>query len=59
MAYIPNFKWTVADTDLILKLARDGKTAGQIAKEFSATPAEIRRICDDARQFVRSVMVVA
>lgn len=57
MAYVPNFKWTVADTDRIVKMARRGYTCGQIAKALNTTPVEIRRICEDAHQFVRHYLV--
>lgn len=49
-----NLKWTVADVDQIVRSAREGATAEQIASTFpNATAEEIERICADARQFVR------
>lgn len=57
MACVPNFRWTVADTDRIVRMARRGYTCGQIAKDLGTTAVEIRRICEEANQFVRHYLV--
>lgn len=50
-----NFKFTVADTDHMLKLARAAFSADEIAAKFpNTTAAEVIRICDEARQFIRT-----
>lgn len=53
-----NLKWTVADTDAIISMARSGFTAGDICQFFmgarlESEPGEIKRICDDAGVFIR------
>ncbi|TWG90349.1 hypothetical protein L598_000700001060 [Mesorhizobium sp. J18] len=53
-----NFKWTVANTDIIRSMAEDGCDAYAIALHFTrlgkpATTDEILRICDDMGVKVR------
>lgn len=52
-----NLKWTVADVDFVVGLARSGRTAIEIVdrlkvKGIVAAPGEIVRLCFEARQKV-------
>lgn len=51
-----NFKWSMADVDFVVGLARAGRTSGQIVerllgsradggRRIMATPEEVREIC--------------
>lgn len=59
MAYIPNFKWSVADVDRVAALARKHWTAENICMELrgtplESTPAEIVKLMDEAGVHVQS-----
>ena len=57
-----NFKWTIADTDKIIRWAKAGWDAVAIADAISidnkpmprTTPNEVMKICADAGQHVRN-----
>lgn len=59
-----NFKWTVAATDEILRMARGGASTRNIAEAMrrdfhvQASADEIKRICDDSGTFVRTLDAV-
>ena len=56
MACVPNFKWTMADTDRVVKMAKARWTAVEIcaafAERFHAVPEEIINICEERHVFV-------
>lgn len=58
MVYVPNFKWTMADTDRVVRMAKAGWTAVEICAAFSdkfeASPEEVIDICQNRRVFVYS-----
>lgn len=53
-----NLKWTVADVDRVINMARAHYTARGICEalkgsRLESTPGEIMSVCRDAGQFVR------
>lgn len=50
-----NLKWTMADVDFVVGLARAGRTAEEICSRlrFPATPDEIRNLCSESGIHVR------
>lgn len=62
--YIPNLKWSMADVDFVVGLARSGRTADEIVERLSgnrveggrritATPDEVRELCWESGLTVR------